>query len=77
MVRKAFDTWKRFLCFPKVSCAGGVGTIMHHLKDDGVETPKHQALVLWLLVDESNAIVKITKIWRTQHENMEITYLRF
>ena len=49
MVREAFDTRKRFLCFPKVSCARWVGTIKHGtMAGDGFQRAE-QALMLWLV----------------------------
>jgi hypothetical protein len=59
MVGESFHTGKRFLCFPKVSGAGWIGTIMHDAMNAGAERGKQALLVLWQ--DEGYANVKRTK----------------
>ena len=65
MVGEAFDTRKRFLGVPKVSFAGWVGTIKHSTMANGVErAQRRHSCCGWM-----GAIVKVTKIWRTQIKN--------
>ena len=52
MVREAFVTRKRFLGFPKVSCARWIGTIKHGTMPDDDNRTEQAALVLWL--DDGN-----------------------
>jgi hypothetical protein len=56
MLREAFDTRKRFLGFPEVSCAGWVGTIKHSTMTDGVERAEPRQLCCVM-----SSIVKVTK----------------
>ena len=46
MVREAFVTRKRFLGFPKISCARWIGTIKHGTMPDDDNRTQQAALVL-------------------------------
>jgi hypothetical protein len=75
MAREAFDTMKRYLCSPKVSCAKWVGTGKYCTMAYGAVEGAEQAIVLWLL-DEGNCESE-KNIVHTKQRKCHILYLRF